>query len=813
MLLLHRQFKHLDFWIKISLQKFILILTLFCFENLEAKKKYLIHRTLNTRTAVKLSQSNFGIKSHTTAGRKITCRVYLKDYYDEDTDESTNLKALLYGFSIETSSTHFNANAIPIEKEEISCDWATVSRYDCNNTGVDFRNEYSSINYKKNIITAYTKLSANEDHIKTVSALEVFLELEFENNHSALNDLIAIRLPGLGTLFPSDFATTIKGINYQIRPAVSNTVLDESAILYQEDGTDPFEILSNEFGATENIKYKIAVPRKIREPILKAVVFDNEETENEFPKLPDYPILPIRFKPRDAKNKHGYDNWEGRDTDAYPTNIAVWLTKKDVEGSSKYFLVTSAITNTDEIKDKIEGAEAFTIYNKGPIFKAKVGDNVLNYYVYKIIPDDGFIHNRVLMKKIGPLGPFPTSYNKELVSEAPILSSINKKFLAKKSVEENQRYLVAWHRGYWTDFPENTLQSINAARDYLPTSDLLELDLARANDIDEKNNTHHYILYHDPFLFRQSSIGPNKSEHQCINPYDQLLVNNELLKFANREKLAEALKERFPNYTDEEYEKWLYIPDQLTFDELTALTIRDRYGCLTDIPIPSFGEAIETAKTKQIAIMIDKGQDDIDNLYWQAIENNYENCVYFKGDPGRQVPKLTLMYGDELFKQIAYTPYTFDSKAQSRKAYEGGDPDTGEYIFLKEFLDKEIEKNWIIPGVELQIKLYVEDGKWGNDHNFSPRGIEKLLAWGEKHKDTKWIGITQINPTSYNGFDNKILYMNAPLLPSQSNAYSSRFDRRADLNFNINYLKCDYWTTDRPDVVIDFLKALGKYTD
>jgi hypothetical protein len=154
-------------------------------------------------------------------------------------------------------------------------------------------------------------------------------------------------------------------------------------------------------------------------------------------------------------------------------------------------------------------------------------------------------------------------------------------------------------------------------------------------------------------------------------------------------------------------------------------------------------------------------------------------------------------------QQIGYTPFYFDNKAQQAKAIDAN----GDIIFLKQFLSKEIQAGWNIPGFELQIKMYASDGS-GN--GFSPDGINRLLDFTRKYKPYKWIGITQINPTAYNGFDNKIIYMNAGPDPTTSNPYSSRFDRRADLNFNYNYLESDYWTSDRPDVIINFLKTIGK---
>ena len=89
----------------------------------------------------------------------------------------------------------------------------------------------------------------------------------------------------------------------------------------------------------------------------------------------------------------------------------------------------------------------------------------------------------------------------------------------------------------------------------------------------------------------------------------------------------------------------------------------------------------------------------------------------------------------------------------------------GNLIFLQAFLDKEANEKWIVPGAELQIKRMVSDGD-DVEAGFSPLGVQRLLDWIEEHKEDKWIGITQINPTAYNGFDNKIIFMDATDKPN-----------------------------------------------
>ena len=59
----------------------------------------------------------------------------------------------------------------------------------------------------------------------------------------------------------------------------------------------------------------------------------------------------------------------------------------------------------------------------------------------------------------------------------------------------------------------------------------------------------------------------------------------------------------------------------------------------------------------------------------------------FSRGPNRNVQKLTNLYGDELFTQIAYTPYVFDDTAQPDDAID----DNGDVIALQSFLDKTLE--------------------------------------------------------------------------------------------------------------------------
>ncbi len=741
-----------------------LLLFIACISKGHANRIYKLTRKMNVKKALELKGA-YGIKANTALERSIEVRVYLKDYYNDGGREDK--EGFLYGaYTTSNSTDTYVANPWEVKYTDKECGWYIIGTLYCYATGgLDYT--IDSNVFKSKVLKGashITDLGPDSDYH---TEMEVVIELELTSDYSAINDVKEISIPGIELLHPSDFVTSVKGINFYTRTAAANSTLENQKppIPHTPDYVETFKITNNLLPNNENLNYQMAVPRKIKPDIFSS--------------------LPMPFKERN--------------TASFTTNMAVYRSHDLEEGT--YFNIITSLTDLSMVRLKMEPSTDLNFTNLGPIFSANVNGNSLIYSLYRVDVPDGVV--RVIIEKIDNHGPFPTS-RLDLHGERPILADYNRRMLAKKDLPEDDRIMVAWHRGFWRDYPENTLQSIEAAKTYLSTSDILELDVSRAGDLNE-SDVYNYVLYHDPFMFRESSIGPNHSEHQCVDPYDKLLVKSNMLAFAKRAELREELKRRFPGYQDNEYENWILGPKSFTLERLTESSVRDRFGCLTNIKIPSFGEALDAAKENNLSIVVDKGWDDIDNIYWHAVLKDYEGHVFFKGGDARQADKLTKMYGDELFRQIAYTPFYFDNKAQKSNAVDGD----GNLIFLQAFLDKEVNEKWIIPGVELQIKHMVSDGHDVED-GFSPLGIQRLLDWTEKHKEDKWIGITQISPTAYNGFDNKIIFMNASDKPNESDPYSSRWDRRADMIFNINYLKCDYWTTDRPDMVVNFLKAIGK---
>ncbi|NOU58711.1 glycerophosphodiester phosphodiesterase [Marinifilum caeruleilacunae] len=711
---------------------------------------YTIHTRAKKSLAFPITtdiRQNFGIKGRASQGA-ITVRMYYEPMYNDGGNHSDGL---IYGIKITRDYiTNFGGLGwIITDETPWYCNlgvWTCGDRdYTVWSTAYKNRFLKAISRESKGFLDLSSLVRGEKDEDNEIS---VIIEVEFTGN-THIEDLIEIKVPGISeTITKENLAVLkVKGINFQKRPLATKEQLDAAHEEYNDKAVNAFPIAVNYQTGSLERAYTFLIPR-----------------------LPDQGSIRSRV---------------------YDTNIALRPLYNSQIDKYEYFVASS--TNAFLLPPQ-------AISTKGEkLFRAHAEGTERDFYLYKITLPSGWLSTqRVLIHNINSTGPFPI-YNGEIQIERPSITNINRKIYHKKSLLGVNRHLIAWHRGDWRGAPENTMESIAAAADY----DLLELDLARAGGDLSHDGIPHYVLFHDPFMFRESSTGPSDP---CVDPYDKLLVPSTLLAFAKRQELRNELKRRFPGYTESQYDDWIKKPEDFTFNELTQMTVRDRFGCLTEVTIPSFHEAINLARDLNLGIMIDKGWDDIDGVYWTAIEHNYENNIFFKGGPNRNVSKLVAQYGDELMQQVGYTPFYFDNLAQKASSVN----ENGEIIFLEEFIDKHDHHKWNIPGFELQIKMMAEDGS--AEDGFSPDGINRLLTFKDKYKPSKWIGITQINPTASNGFDNKLVYMDAGSDPRQANPYSSRFDRRADVIFNINYLECDYWTSDRPDVIIDFLKTLGKFS-
>ncbi len=726
------------------MKKYYIVLSILCiffWVDSNASTIYTIRLQAHKKMAFPITK-NFGIKGNASRGA-IEVRMYYAPLYKSGGRAD---RSMIYGTEItDNHANDYGSTPWIVRTNEENTPWycTLFGNWWCGNASYSINSKEYQLSMQEYFY--YDKrnslLSSNFGR-----EMIVVIEVEFTGN-ATLNDLIEINLPGLHPIKKEFFhALKVKGINFQIRPTATKVQLNDQGKTYSIETVKAFPISKNLMDGSFKFAYKIAIPRNL-------------------------PSIALRKK-------------------EYGTNIAVYpIPESDRSAGYSYFFYVSATDKS--MADNLSDLSAIQVK---PLFRAVVDGTEHTYKLFKVPTRSA---DRVLIKGITELGPFPTQQYGDIQIMAPEATVLNQKMYSKISLPDNQKYLVAWHRGNWQDAPENTLQSIEAARGY----DLLELDVSRAGGPLNSSHVPDYVLYHDPFMFRESSIGPTDG---CVDPYDKFLVNSTLLALAQRQNLKNELMTRFPGYSAATYDDWIKSPGDFTFTELRAMKVRDRFGCLTDINIPTFGDAVDTAKRFALAIMVDKGWDDIDGIYWTAIEHGFENNVYFKGGPNRPVNRLKAQYGNELMIQIGYTPFYFDNEAQKESSIDNH----GRINFLEEFITMEQTRGWHIPGFELQIKMKESDGT--SSEGFSPDGIRRLWNFNRLYKATKWMGITQINPTAYNGFDNKFIYMNAGSNPRNANTYSSRFDRRADPIFNLNYLECDYWTTDRPDVIIDLLRTLGK---
>lgn len=711
---------------------------------------YKIRARCNVKEAVSLikgSSGDFGLVVNET-GINGTCevRIYNPLRYTTGGREDNSL---IYGAYTNFTTTN-EARSFDIETKPWYCAWAF-----CTDTHV-------STDYKDRLLQTLndewkSEWTTNFDNIKE---LDVIIELETTGSAVPCN-IFEINLPGVAHLSANQFLEeninaldeydiAIRGINFALIKPVKATDADKSCdrIISEFD-------IQNTYNDLKNVSYQMAIPFKA----------DASLTDADKP----------------------YRTGTGQ----YATNIAVYPRYGGLYYGHHYG-VACTTSKMSSLKDANYFGGA-TIEEGGRIFKK---DNKV-YHLYWIYPGSG---DRVLLRNIGEEGPFPVA-NGRLIVKEPTSNDHNKKIIDKTSVSPSKQFLVAWHRGFWRDAPENSLQSIKAAAGY----DMIELDVSRAGGGRtatgqwHSSDVPHYMLFHDPFMFRSSSIGPTDA---CIHPYEKLLIPWRLTQRSNKTELLDTLKQRFPGYADTVLEDWLKEPKNLKYTDLLSIKLRDRFGCLTDVAMPTWEQAIEEAKTHNLPIMVDKGESEIDGIYWLAIEHNYDDMVFFKGSQNATVAKLANSYHHTLMQQIIYTPF-IDDKAFDQK--NGND-------LLGAFLHAESGQRWHVPGFEMQVKRTAEDCDGESLDVCFPQATRDMLAFILRNKRSKWMGITHINPTAINGFDNKVIIMDADNLADLADYgyLASRYDRRADLDFDYNYLQCDYFTADRPDVVLAFLKALGK---
>lgn len=158
--------------------------------------------------------------------------------------------------------------------------------------------------------------------------------------------------------------------------------------------------------------------------------------------------------------------------------------------------------------------------------------------------------------------------------------------------------MVSAHRTGWHYAPENSLRGVQICIDM--GVDILETDVHKTKD-------GHFIMMHDKTLERTTN-GQGKISDWNLN-------------------------------------------------DLQKLRLKDFHGKLTDDPIPTLDQVMETSRG-HILVYLDKTEDDIDEVYTHLQEIHATSYALFYGE--RPLAELHSRYG-ELIKGINYLPKIYDS--------------------------------------------------------------------------------------------------------------------------------------------------------
>lgn len=388
-----------------------------------------------------------------------------------------------------------------------------------------------------------------------------------------------------------------------------------------------------------------------------------------------------------------------------------------------------------------------------PIFITQKGETRTNYFSYSIYRRPG----EKLLLRVTNQGPFVMGINPVIqgVSE----NNVNRSLLHKPAYGT----LVCAHRGYWegVNVPENNPLAFKPAIDM--QADMIELDVKLTKD-------KVLVLFHDDPLFRLTNYD-SKAWHDPKNQIGNLNYSdcNNIGGACNPLKSA-LLKDRFGNV----------VPNS------RMLTLEEAFRWFKDL--------IDNGV--KVIVALDKITKQSDMAYDIALKTGMEDYLLFKGPdkPGAYTPaELDKRFGS-LMQQIIYTPYVFEERPELRAAFNEWDR-------------REKENFWVVPGYEMQMKT---DSVHAPPFRKAGNIIMKELI--DSRRLTKWIGITHLFPTSIDGVDLKKLYDGcsiADLQNPEKAASCSNFDWRTDMDFDVNYVRADYFITDRPDVTIKYLRNMN----
>jgi hypothetical protein len=284
-------------------------------------------------------RGTYGVKANTAKGRSIEVRVYLKDYYNDG--GRGDLEGFLYGvFTTSNLPDEYVANPWTVTYTNVSCTWPIISNFACFITGGPTYNVDSNV-FKSKVLQGATHITDLGPDSSYLAEMEVVIELELTSDYSAINDVKEISLPGIELLYPEDFVTSVKGINYYTRTAAANATLDAQnpPIPYTPMYVEPFNITSDLLPGDENLNYQIAVPR-----IIKPDIFSG---------------LPGTFKERNPAS--------------FTTNMVVYPSDDDEEGT--YFNIVTSLADMSMIRLKMQPSAGLTFTDLGAIFEASVDNH------------------------------------------------------------------------------------------------------------------------------------------------------------------------------------------------------------------------------------------------------------------------------------------------------------------------------------------------------------------------------------------------------------------------------------------------------
>jgi len=392
------------------------------------------------------------------------------------------------------------------------------------------------------------------------------------------------------------------------------------------------------------------------------------------------------------------------------------------------------------------------ITHLGSLFKASIEGQQLDYHLYKV----STTRNQLFLEA-GVDGPF--FINSDIGVKGIQPNSINDKVL-NRSKYPNMA-LVAAHRGFWQEpgIPENTTLAFE--RSIALGADLMELDILKTHD-------GVYVLFHDNEVYRITNFTTRGIGVEHFN-WDTPRANVQ--------------------YKDENG-----IVKTVDLPPLKTLKLKDRFDNITPQRIQTLEEGLTYLKPKNVFVTLDKMDKFIDDIYVMVLKLGIEDNVLFKGAivKDNQPDALEEKYGN-IMQQINFTPVFFETT-----------PDFVEVV--EEFLRREREEGWTISALEPQMKTDA-------DHLIpDPGGITKQQHNAMKnlinnYKGTKWIGMASITP--WHCGDGFLRDHCAPKTGFKIGC--ANYDWRADPDFCIDYAQINYFITDRPKVIIDYLKVRGMH--